>query len=105
MDLALRSFILTMDSTLTQFVSPDGRHDLKALLDKANRLGLGRLVRVEGYDLRVLGLLSKLRSAATAEYGGVQGELIPEFRYIKKLSEELLEVACAMAGYERPTYE
>lgn len=104
-DLALRSFILAMDSSLTQFASPDSRHDLQSLFDEATRLGLVRLLRVDQYDARVLNQLSQLRSASPAEYLAINGELILEFRYLKKLTEDLLEVACAMAGYERRTYE
>lgn len=105
MDLALRAYILAMDSSLTQFASPDDLHDLEALLNEANRLGLARLVRVDGYDLRMLGLLGQLRSKRTSEYSAIQGEHIPPFDSMKKLAEKLLEVASAMAAYERTIYE
>ncbi|WP_116812175.1 hypothetical protein [Steroidobacter cummioxidans] len=104
-DLALRSYILAMDSSLTQFASPDCRHDLESLVDEASRLGLARLIRVEAYDLQMLRVLSQLRSKTTCEYSAVQSEEIPIFDSMKKLSEKLLEIACAMAGYERTTYE
>lgn len=104
-DQALRSYILAMDSSLTQFASPDCPHDLESLVNEANRLGLARLVRLEGYDLRLLSQLSQLRSKATSEYSAVQGEAIPVFDSMKKLSDKLLEVAGATAAYERTTYE
>jgi hypothetical protein len=105
MDLALRSYILAMDSSLTQFASPDGRHDLESLVTEANRLGLARLIGVEADDLKLLGVLSQLRSMATSTYGAIQGEQIPIFDTMKKLSDKLVEVAGAMAGYERAAYE
>jgi hypothetical protein len=104
-DLALRSYILAMDSSLTQFSSPDCLHDLESLVNEANRLGLARLVRVDGCDLQLLSRLSQLRSKSTSEYGAVQGEEILPFDSIKALSDKLLEVAGAMAAYERTTYE
>lgn len=104
-DLALRSYILAMDSSLTQFASLDCLHDVASLVNEANRLGLARLVRVEAYDLQLLSVLSQLRSKATSEYCAIQGEQIPLFDSMKKLSDKLLEVAGAIAGYERTTYE
>lgn len=104
-DLALRSYILAMDSSLTQFASPECFHDLESLVNEASRLGLARLVSVDACDLRLLSVLSQLRAKATSEYSVVQGEQIPFFDSMKKLSDKLLEVAGAMAAYERTTYE
>ncbi len=60
---------------------------------------------MDGCDLQLLNALNQLRSKASSEYGAVQGEAIPFFDSMKKLSDRLLEVAGAMAAYERTTYE
>lgn len=92
-----------MDLSASPFAGPDGPHDLESLVKEANRLGLDRLVRMD--DLKMFSMLSRLRSKSTSEYCAVQSEAVLPFDSMKKLSEKLLEVACAFAAYERETYE
>lgn len=104
-ELALRTFILATNPASTSAASTQNSHDLQALYDAAIESGLARLLRTDGFDPKLLGVLGALCSTPTAQYAELRENEIFPFDTIKDLCEKLLEIACATAGYERMAYE
>jgi hypothetical protein len=103
-ELALTSYILSVDGSRTHVLSADRQHDLTSLLAEADQLGLMRLFRVDEYDMRMLSVLA-LCSRAPAHDDAIAAEAVPPFDAMKRLCEKLLEAADVTSGHERIKYD
>ncbi|HKE93308.1 MAG TPA: hypothetical protein VKB34_03295 [Povalibacter sp.] len=103
MELALKAYLLSRRESLSD--AADRGHDMARHFHDASKLGLGNLVRITVGDGQLIAALSQLCAMPPAQYVALPADTIPDFASMRKLCDTLVDVACAMAGYERPVYD
>ena len=91
LELALRAYVLSVDTCRAHVSSGERNQDLCSLFGEANELGLRRPLGPDDYDVRALGALEQLCSLSLLQHHSAHCEAVRLFAQMQELCARVLE--------------